>query len=246
LSIAALEAGKAVLCEKPVSPTLSETSRVLAAAAAFGLPFAEAYKYRFGPFAAAFDDVIRSRRIGAVRRLTASFGFAAGSRTGRLFDPALAGGAILDVGCYPVSLVVAVAAASGLDLDELHVTDAEGAVGDVDESARARIAAGPFTAEVRTSIVQDLPSTVVLEGGVGTISSDELWGSRTASGRTFEVRSDSGADTVTVPAIDPFAEEADAVSAAIAAGRSEVPEMPWAQSLATARLLADWRAALTA
>ncbi|MBZ4487730.1 Gfo/Idh/MocA family oxidoreductase [Microbacterium sp. cx-55] len=244
LSVAALESGKAVLCEKPVSPSLSETMRVLAAAAATGRPFVEAYKYRFGPFAAAFDDVIRSRRIGGMRALAASFGFAAGSREGRLFDPAVAGGAILDVGGYPMSLVVAVAAAAGIDLDELHIGEADGVVGAVDETARARVVAGTFVADLRASIVEDLPKIVTLEGGLGTITSGDLWGSRLESGRTFGVRTESRAEIVTVSTLDPFAAEADAVSAAIADGRSEAPQMPWAQSVATARLLADWRASL--
>lgn len=246
LAIAALQAGKAVLCEKPVAPTLSETTRVIAAAAAHGRPFLEAYKYRFGPLAAAFDDVLRTHRIGGLRTLTASFGFTAGSRTGRLFDPAVAGGAILDVGGYPMSFVVAVAAASGMDLDELHLDDVRGVVSAVDETARARVVAGGFSAEVRTSIVMDLPDEITLEGGLGSIASSDLWGSRVASGRAFELRTAAGTERITAPTLDPFAAEADAVSIAIAEGRTEVPQMPWAQSLATARLLADWRAGLGA
>jgi predicted dehydrogenase len=244
LAIAALEAGKAVLCEKPVSPTPEDTARVLAAAAASGRPFLEAYKYRFGPLARTFDELVSSGSLGSPRSLTASFGFAAGSRTGRLFDPRLAGGALLDVGGYPVSLVVAVAAAAGLALDTLHVVEAEGVVGDVDESAAARIVAGGFAADVRAAIVADLPETVTLVADRGTLVSDDLWGSRLESGRTFTVRTDAGDETVSAPVIDPFAAEADAVSLALAEGRQEIPEMPWAQTTATARLLAEWRAAL--
>jgi hypothetical protein len=137
-----------------------------------------------------------------------------------------------------------VAAAAGLALDTLHVVEAEGVVGDVDESAAARIVAGGFAADVRTAIVADLPESVTLVADRGTLVSDDLWGSRLESGRTFTVRTDAGDETVSAPVIDPFAAEADAVSLALAEGRQEIPEMPWAQTTATARLLAEWRAAL--
>src|SRR6478735_10379704 len=49
LAIRALEAGKAVLCEKPASPTLDDVERILETAARAGRPFVEAFKTRFGP-----------------------------------------------------------------------------------------------------------------------------------------------------------------------------------------------------
>ncbi len=114
LAIRALEAGKAVLCEKPASPTADEVERILAAATRAERPFVEAFKTRFGPLAENLRAILASGELGAPERVEAAFGFAAGSRSGRLFDPALAGGAILDVGCYPVSLAVDVARAGGM------------------------------------------------------------------------------------------------------------------------------------
>lgn len=49
---------------------------------------------------------------------------------------------------------------------------------------------------------------------------------------------------ISVPTSSPMADEADATIAALRAGRTEAPEMPWVQTRATAQLLADWRAAL--
>ena len=101
LCIAALEAGKAVLCEKPVTTTAADTRAVLAVADRASLPFLEAYKYRFGPLADELRRIVRDGVIGRPVHVEAAFGGASSTRTGRLFDPDLAGGAILDVGGYP-------------------------------------------------------------------------------------------------------------------------------------------------
>ncbi len=247
LALAALDAGKAVLCEKPVTPTLEETEHVLAAAASAGLPFVEAYKTRFGPFARALDAEIASGRIGTPLRVTVARGSLVETRTGRLFDPALAGGAILDIGGYPMSLVVSVAAAAGIPLDALRVTDASGLIGDtgVDEHAYARIEAPGFTADVGTAIDADLSSSARIEGNEGSVVIPDAYGGRLESVRTFTVQS-SGLDAehLELGTIDPFAAEADAVASALAEGRTEAPEVPWAHSRTLARLLADWRRAL--
>ncbi len=246
LAEAALAAGKAVLCEKPVTPTLADTERVLTAAAASGMPFVEAYKYRFGPFADELSRLVARGSLGSLRSLVVSFGFAAGERSGRLFDPALAGGALLDVGGYAASFAVGVAAWAGLDLDPV-VTKVTGRLGDtgVDEEASAVVRFGDFAAILRTSIVEELPRTGELIGSHGHIDMPDAWGSRLESARGFTMWL-SGCDPLPydLEVVDPFAAEADAVSLALAEGRTEVPEMPWEHTRATARILADWRAAL--
>ncbi|MCB7136280.1 Gfo/Idh/MocA family protein [Cellulosimicrobium marinum] len=248
LAVAALGADKAVLCEKPVAPTQAETDRVLAAAAEHGVPFVEAYKHRFGPLARALDEHVARGDLGSPLRVASSFGFAAPDRSGRLFDPGLAGGAILDVGGYPVALAVALAAAAGVDVADLDVAATTGAVGDtgVDEHATATIVADGLTAEVACSIVADLPRSAVVSGPGGVVHLDDAYGSRAASAASFVVRQDGTERRVGVVPVDPFAAEADAVSRALADGRTEVPEMPWSRSRAVARLLDRWRDGLSA
>ena len=60
-----LQHGKAVLCEKPATPDLTETERVLAVAAASGRPFLEAFKTSFGPFADTLRALVAEGAIGA-------------------------------------------------------------------------------------------------------------------------------------------------------------------------------------
>ncbi|QEW01970.1 Gfo/Idh/MocA family oxidoreductase [Microbacterium lushaniae] len=244
LAIRALEAGKAVLCEKPASPTAAEVDRILAAAEAADRPFVEAYKNRFGPWADALRQVLADGAVGRPVRVEAAFGFDAGTRSGRLFDPALAGGAILDVGCYPVSLAVEAASASrAVAPDAVVVADAAGElVGGVDGESRALIRFGAVEGALATSIVRDLPSSAVIHCTGGAIELPDAWGGRAESPTTIVVRPAEGEPTVvSVRAVQPMAAEADALSRALAEGRREAPEMPWAHTRAVAAALTAWR-----
>jgi predicted dehydrogenase len=247
LAIRALEAGKAVLCEKPASPTADEVERILAAAARAQRPFLEAFKTRFGPFAAALNDLAANGELGAVEQVEAAFGFAAGSREGRLFDPALAGGAILDVGCYPVALAVQLAAAAGEPIESPAVSAVEAdLVSGVDGTASADVTLGDLTAAVSTSVVRRLPASALLRFARGEVFLPDAWGERAESASTLIVRRGGEEHVVEVPVVQPMGAEADAVSLALADRRLEVPEMPWAHTRAIARVLTDWRAAALA
>lgn len=99
-----LRAGKAVLCEKPFAINAAETTTMIAEARTRGVFLMEAMWTRFLPHMVRIRELIHAGAIGDVRMLNSTFGF----RTefdpkGRLFDPALGGGALLDVGIYPVS-----------------------------------------------------------------------------------------------------------------------------------------------
>ncbi len=247
LAIRALEAGKAVLCEKPASPTADEVERILAAAVRAQRPFLEAFKTRFGPFAAAVNDLVSGGELGAVQRVEAAFGFAAGSREGRLFDPALAGGAILDVGCYPVALAVQLAGAAGEPIDSPVVGAVEAdLVSGVDGSATADVEFGGLIAPVATSVVRQLPGSALVRFSEGEVFLPDAWGERAASASTLIVRRGGDERVIEVPVVQPMAAEADALSLALAEERLQVPEMPWAHTRAIARVLTDWRAAALA
>ena len=244
LAIAALKAGKAVLCEKPVTPSPDSTEQVLAVARAVQKPFLEAYKYRFGPLADGIRAILARGEIGTLQRLEASGGFTAAEHTGRLFDPAVAGGAILDMGGYPVSFAVAVAEWAGIPTASATVSEIEGEVGEtgVDYWASADITFGNFVASVRTSIVSDLPHQSRLMGSDGWIDFPNVWGSRQLSSSSMVVhRHGEEPRRVEVDVVDPMAAEADAVSMALAAGRAEIPEMTWAETSTIANLLHFWR-----
>jgi Predicted dehydrogenases and related proteins len=99
-----LRAGKAVLCEKPFTVNAKEAEEIVQFAREKQIFLMEAMWTRFLPVIRKVREWIAEGRIGEVRLLKADFGFRTGfNPQGRLFDPALAGGALLDVGIYPLS-----------------------------------------------------------------------------------------------------------------------------------------------
>ncbi len=100
----AFEGRKAVLCEKPLTVTESETNTLIAAAREQNCFLMEAMWTRFLPSITKVRELIADNAIGEVRMVKADFGFRAGfDPKGRLFAPELAGGGLLDVGVYNVS-----------------------------------------------------------------------------------------------------------------------------------------------
>lgn len=103
LSIAALEAGKAVLCEKPFAMNAGEAQRMVDAAARARRPLIEAFHYRFHPAFERFLAILASAEIGRARRLEAAFCVSIPYRDGELrHEPSVGGGALMDLGCYPL------------------------------------------------------------------------------------------------------------------------------------------------
>jgi predicted dehydrogenase len=103
-TLKALRAGKHVLCEKPFAVTAAQAEEMFDAATKAGCLEVEAFMYRSHPQTTAALDVVRSGAIGAVRLVRTSFCFRTGKTDGNIrFDPALAGGAVMDVGCYCIN-----------------------------------------------------------------------------------------------------------------------------------------------
>lgn len=100
-----LESGKAVLCEKPFAINAREAAEMIRVARERRVFLMEAMWTRFMPALVRTREIIAAGTIGEVRMVAADFGFRARfNPESRLFDPSLGGGALLDVGIYPVSL----------------------------------------------------------------------------------------------------------------------------------------------
>jgi len=99
----ALEAGKHVLCEKPLSRDPAEVSELFDLAESRGLWLSEAFMYRHHPQTLRIEQLVREGAIGELRLIRASFSFPcpADDPRMRLAD---GGGALMDLGCYPVSM----------------------------------------------------------------------------------------------------------------------------------------------
>jgi predicted dehydrogenase len=107
-ALMALDAGKGVLCEKPFTMNHAEAGQVVEKARAKNLFLMEAMWSRFMPALAEVQRIIASAEIGRVNQVTADFGFtAAFDPAHRLFNRELGGGALLDLGIYPLSIAAA-------------------------------------------------------------------------------------------------------------------------------------------
>jgi predicted dehydrogenase len=104
-SIRALRAGKHVLCEKPFASNAREAEAMAKAARETGLILSEAFAYRYHPLTARVKEILSGGEIGKIRHIDAQFCFLLPSPGNIRFNYALAGGALMDCGCYPVSLI---------------------------------------------------------------------------------------------------------------------------------------------
>ena len=108
-SIRAADAGKHVLCEKPLAATAAEARAVFEAARANGVYVVEAYPYRAQPQTLKMRELLTADAIGKLQLIQASFGFPLTDVANIRMNPTLAGGALMDAGSYPVSLVRTIA-----------------------------------------------------------------------------------------------------------------------------------------
>jgi predicted dehydrogenase len=102
-TVQALEAGKHVLCEKPLALTVGDVERVAAAASRAGRVAAEAFMYRHHPLTLAAEALVRDQTIGRLRSIRGAFTFPLTRDRDIRLNAALGGGSLWDVGCYPVS-----------------------------------------------------------------------------------------------------------------------------------------------
>jgi len=110
-SIRAAEAGKHVLCEKPLGPTFADVIAIQASAKRHGVHIVEAYPYLAQPQTQLLRQLVRDGAIGRLRAIQALFTFPLRDWSDIRTDPALGAGALLDVGCYPISLARVLAGA---------------------------------------------------------------------------------------------------------------------------------------
>lgn len=104
-AIKAMEKGKHVLCEKPMALTRADCLEMMASAQKNKVWLMEAFMYRFTTRTQILKDTLASGLIGEVRHINSTFRFLNTKTEDTRFNPAMGGGALWDVGCYPVNLV---------------------------------------------------------------------------------------------------------------------------------------------
>ena len=109
-TVRALEAGKHVLCEKPLALSVQEVDAIMAAAAAAGRIAVEAFMYLHHPQIIRAVEMARAGELGPLELVHGTFSFPLSQADDPRIDPSMGGGSLWDVGCYPVSLARRIAA----------------------------------------------------------------------------------------------------------------------------------------
>jgi predicted dehydrogenase len=207
-SIRALEAGKHVLCEKPLSRSASEVERAFDVAAQADRLLMEAFMYRHHPQTRRLTELVREGAVGRVRMIRSSFSFVAADATNvRLFQT-LEGGGLMDVGCYCVSASRALAG-------EPERVVAEQIVGGEDvDIAFAGILRFPGDVVAHFDCGLALANRDDLEvvGDEGSLFLDDPWHCRQP---VIELRRDGDVERIELEPVDPYLLEAENMSAAI-------------------------------
>jgi xylose dehydrogenase (NAD/NADP) len=125
-TIKAVEAGKHVLCEKPLALNTDEVDAVQAAARKHGRVVMEAFMYRHHPQTLKVLELVKSGSLGTLKLVRGSFSFFLSREGDVRLDPALGGGSIWDIGCYPINYTRSILGENPLEVFGWQVTSPTG------------------------------------------------------------------------------------------------------------------------
>jgi predicted dehydrogenase len=125
-TLRALDAGKHVLCEKPLALVAEDVDRIEAVARARSLIVAEAFMYRHEPLIQRVLELLQAGAVGPIRRIAAGFTYAQRRSPDVRLDSALGGGSLWDVGCYAVSVARLIAGFEPIEAAGLATMTATG------------------------------------------------------------------------------------------------------------------------
>ena len=231
-TVAALEAGKAVLCEKPLGCTAAEARAMRDAADRTGGLLVEATWNLWHPRTRRAEALLRSDTIGNVQSITGAFLFDGVPANNYRLDPARGGGALLDVGCYPLTGAAWAAggAFDGVDTAEFFLADSG-----VDLTSDARLRLGGIPVHVRGSFREPYYQTLLLEGEFGQI---EFTGNDSYTSwlqpSTLRVLCRDGERVEHFAPVDPYRLMVEQVSRAIRGELAWLPDPAWSMTVAEA------------
>lgn len=224
-STLALKHDKHVLCEKPFALNRHEGAQMVMIAQARKRFLMEAMWSRYLPTLVKTRELIADGAIGEVRMLQADFGFRTGfNPESRLFDPALGGGALLDVGIYPLSL------ASMLFGKPSHIKSIAN-LGQTGVDEETAILLGYLNGQIAlcsTAIRLDTPHDAVIMGTEGSIRIHPSWW----VSEKLTLKTKAGEQTFELPFKgNGYTHEAEEVGRCVLEGQLESPVMPLSESV---------------
>ena len=176
-ALACLKNGKAVLCEKPITVNITECNELIKVAKEQNIFLMEAMWTYFLPAVHKAKQWIDEGRIGNLKVIQADFGYPMEKNmTGRIYNPDLAGGSLLDLGIYPISI-------ANYFANKLpKLISASGALTEtgVDERLGIILQYGDITATLFSSIITRMANKCCLFGEKGYIELPDFWRARSA------------------------------------------------------------------
>ncbi len=242
-TLKALAAGKHVLCEKPVAMNAAEAKVMVAAAKKSGKFFMEAFMYRCHPQIAKLRSLLAAGTIGKVRTIAAAFSYGGINDANTRMKAAEGGGGLMDVGCYPVSLI---RLAAGQEPSAAHCVGEIGKKSGVDLWAAGLLRfPNGIVATFNCGMMVNTDWTATVYGEKGKIHLPSPWVPGERDGALHVTLEATGTtEVIPAPAKHIFANEADAIARALAAGRRQAPEMTWADTLGNMAALDALRTSL--
>jgi D-xylose 1-dehydrogenase (NADP+, D-xylono-1,5-lactone-forming) len=220
-TIKAAEAGKHVLCEKPLARTAADAERMQRACASAGVVLMEAFMWRHHPQHARVQELLAGGAIGVPRLVRGSFTYPiAPDPTNVRLQAGLEGGSLMDVGCYPVNVARWAFGAEPLEVSAQQVVSPEYGV----ETAFAGVLRfpGDCMAAIDSSFHVAGKGEYEIHGSEGRLIVDRAYRPDERPGRITIVRGQTQR-VEEVPAANQFAAEADHFARSVQAGRLLAP-----------------------
>ena len=203
-SIKAVEAGKHVLCEKPLALSLVDVDALASAADRTGKIIAEAFAYRAHPHMRKVKEIVNSGKLGKIKMVHGSFTFVISKNDDIRWDPAMGGGALWDIGCYPLSFARTILGTEPLEVFGWQVTSPSG----IDEVFSGQLR---FPGEIyfQLDCSFKIPEHVFMEivGDEGTLNIPQPF--NTAARKNLYLTRNGKTSTIVVKGPDPYLAEVE-------------------------------------
>jgi predicted dehydrogenase len=242
LALLAIEAGKHVLVEKPAAFSAAEAERMQAAARTAGVFLMEAMWTRYLPHMDVARQLLEQGALGEVRTVMADFGVNAPYEPeSRMYDPAKAGGALLDLGVYPISF----AQFALPDLNERYGLQLAGSLSPTGSDAQVSLileAGAGAHALLHVGVEARTPWTASIAGTRGRIEIDSpFWSPSALTLFPEDGEAQRYAGHPTISGSGGMAFEAAAFARYVAAGLEDSPLHPFSEAIAALRIIDDAR-----
>jgi predicted dehydrogenase len=232
-AIAGARAGKHVLCEKPLAVSHAEAEAMFAAAREHNTWLMEAFMYRFHPQTLKVQELIANGAIGQVQLIRSAFTFRVGDPNNVRLSAELAGGALMDVGCYPVNFARMVAGSAPSSVAVV----ARWAPSGVDETLAATLEyPGGIVAQITCSLSASRNHSAQVIGSDGSIEVDQAFTPPLDRPTSILLRRGArggDAEQIEIAPANHYRLEAESFGRLVEAGHVAhgLPEMPLAETL---------------